>query len=75
MALDKQQVLEALDEIRHFLQADGGDCELVGVEGNNVLIHLVGACSGCSSSTMTLTSGIENHLRDRFPDLEALVPV
>ncbi len=75
MALDRQQVQEALDEVRHFLQSDGGDCELVGIEGNSVLIHLVGACSGCGSSMMTLTSGIENHLRERFPELEAIVPV
>ena len=73
--MTREAVQEALDEIRHFLQQDGGDCQLVDIEGNNVLIHMVGACQGCASSAATLSAGIENHLRDRFPELEALVPV
>ena len=75
MALEREQVQDALDEIREYLQADGGDCELVDVAGVDVLIRLVGACNGCPSSSMTLTAGIENHLRDKFSELGQLITV
>jgi Fe-S cluster biogenesis protein NfuA len=44
----------ALDEIRPFLQRDGGDCELVGVEGNVVRVKMKGACIGCQLASVTI---------------------
>ncbi len=71
-----EQVKLAIDEIRPYLQGDGGDCELVSVEDNGT-VHLkfVGACGGCPSSTATLKSGIENHLKDKVPGVREVVQV
>jgi NifU-like protein len=44
----------ALDEIRPYLQRDGGDCELVGVEGNVVRVKMKGACIGCQLASVTI---------------------
>jgi len=52
-----------LEEIRNMLQADGGDLELVGIEGKNVKLRLKGACGGCPHAVMTIKQGIERLLR------------
>jgi Fe-S cluster biogenesis protein NfuA len=68
------QVREAVEECRPMLQSDGGDIEFLGMlPGNRVKVRLVGACHGCPSSTMTLTMGIENYIKEKVPDVEALV--
>jgi Fe-S cluster biogenesis protein NfuA len=65
-----------LDTIRPYLQADGGDVELVEVLSNNdVILRLTGACSSCSMSEMTMTAGIEESLRKSIPDLGKIVAV
>ncbi len=65
-----------IDEIRPYLQGDGGDCELMGVEDNgNILIKFVGACQGCPSSTATLKMGIENFLKEKAPWVKGVVQV
>ena len=57
-----------LDAVRPSLQADGGDCELVGVDENGVVsLELTGACAGCSLSDVTLSQGIERVLKDNVP--------
>ena len=75
MALDREKVQQALDEIRPYLQEDGGDCELVDIDGNQVLLRFQGACTGCPSASVTLHQGIEQHLRGHFPELEGVVAV
>ncbi|MFH0821636.1 MAG: NifU family protein [Pseudomonadota bacterium] len=63
-----QDVLEK--EIRPLLQKDGGDLELMDVEGNRVMVALRGACTACPSSGVTLKSGIEARLKELVhPDL------
>ena len=70
------QVQEVIDEIRPYLQGDGGDCELMGVEEDGtVQLRFVGACGGCPSSTATLKMGIENALRERVPQVKEVVQV
>jgi Fe-S cluster biogenesis protein NfuA len=65
-----------IDEIRPYLQGDGGDCELMGVEDNgNILLKFVGACQGCPSSTATLKMGIENFLKEKAPWVKGVVQV
>ena len=65
-----------LDTIRPYLQADGGDVELVEVQSNNdVILRLTGACSSCSMSEMTMTAGIEESLRKSIPDLGKIVAI
>lgn len=73
--MDKQRVQEALDKIRPALQADGGDVELVDVEGGVVKVKLVGACRGCPMSQLTLANGVERVLKEEIPEVERVVPV
>ena len=62
----KLAVQEVLEEIRPAIQMDGGDVELVDIEpGGRVLVRLLGACTGCSMSQLTLKQGIENLLLHR----------
>lgn len=64
------RVQAALDRIRPALQMDGGDVELVGIDGYSVKVRLTGHCVGCPSAQMTLQYGIERALRDEIPELE-----
>jgi len=65
-----------IDEIRPYLQGDGGDCELMGIEDNgDVLLKFVGACQGCPSSTATLKMGIENFLKEKAAWVKEVVQV
>jgi Fe-S cluster biogenesis protein NfuA len=69
----EERVKEGIDEIRPMLQNDGGDCELVAIEGKVVKIRFRGACHGCPGAQMTLKMGIERHLRSRIPEIEEVV--
>ncbi len=72
----KEQVEEALNEIRPQLQADGGDIELVEVtEDGIVKVRLVGACAGCPGAQMTLQLGVERVVKARVPDVKAVEAV
>ena len=72
----KERVQSIIDLIRPAVQADGGDIELVDVTGDGVVqIRFHGACHGCPSSTMTLQMGIERNLREKVPEVTAVVPV
>ncbi|MDR2140362.1 MAG: NifU family protein [Deltaproteobacteria bacterium] len=73
--MTKDQVEAVLGKIRPMLQADGGNIELVDVNEGVVSVRLVGACCGCPMSQMTLKNGVEQALRDSFPDLKELVSV
>lgn len=66
-------VEEALDEVRPYIESHGGQVELLDVDGGEVHLRLGGACDGCAGSTMTLTRGIEEALRARFPGFERIV--
>ncbi|MDO6682728.1 Fe-S cluster assembly protein NifU [Oceanobacter sp. 5_MG-2023] len=65
-----QQVLEGL---RPALQADGGDVELLDVEGKNVYVKLVGACSGCQMAAMTL-GGVQQKLIEELGEFIKVIP-
>lgn len=68
MAVDVELLRVVLDAVRPSLQADGGDCEFVGVDENGVVsLELTGACAGCSLSDVTLSQGIERVLKDNVP--------
>ncbi len=71
----KEKVEKVLEEIRPSLQADGGDVELVAVEGSTVKVRLTGACAGCPMSQMTLAFGIEKILKERIPEIEKVEAV
>jgi len=64
----KESVQTVIDKIRPMLQRDGGDVELVSVEGNVVKVRLQGACKGCPMSQMTLKNGIERSLKENVDE-------
>ncbi len=68
----KEKVEKVLDEIRPMLIRDGGNVELVSVEGGVVKVRLQGACAGCPMSQMTLKNGIEKVLKDKIPEVVAV---
>jgi Fe-S cluster biogenesis protein NfuA len=72
----KDSVLNAINQIRPNLQADGGDVELVEVgEDGVVKVRLTGACRGCPMSQMTLKMGIEKFLKKEVPGVKEVVSV
>jgi Fe-S cluster biogenesis protein NfuA len=69
MELTNENVEKVLDELRPYLMADGGNVELVELDGPIVKLRLQGACGSCPSSTMTLRMGIERKLRESIPEI------
>jgi Fe-S cluster biogenesis protein NfuA len=69
LALTPENVETVLDEMRPYLMADGGNVELVELDGPVVKLRLQGACGSCPSSTMTLRMGIERRLREFIPEI------
>ena len=75
-ALTFEAVQEIVDEmVRPALQGDGGDMTLIKVEDNNVYVKLVGSCSTCPSSIMTMKLGVEALLKEEFPSMDQLIQV
>ena len=75
MALTLENVEKVLDELRPFLMADGGNVEVVELDGPIVKVRLQGACGSCPSSTMTLKMGIERKMRESIPEVNEVVQV
>lgn len=71
----EEKVRQAIEEMRHFLQADGGDIELVKIENNVVHVRLKGACAGCPGAQMTLRMGVERKLKQAVPEVERVEAV
>ncbi len=66
----------ALNSMRPFLHADGGDVELVEVTDSfEVRLRLKGNCSSCEMSGMTMKAGIENGLKSAIPQITSVVAV
>ena len=60
------KITSRLNEMRQFLQADGGDLEIVSIDGKLVRLKLRGACGGCPHATMTIKNGLERVLREEL---------
>jgi Fe-S cluster biogenesis protein NfuA len=69
LELTSENVEMVLDEMRPYLMSDGGNVELVELEGPIVKLRLQGACGSCPSSAMTLRMGIERKLRETIPEI------
>ena len=70
------KVLDALDQLRPFLHADGGDMELVDITDDAVVqVRMLGSCSDCSMSQMTIKGGLEEALKMAAPELKGVVAV
>lgn len=71
----RDQVEKALAKIRPMLQRDGGNVELVDVEGSVVKVRLTGACHGCPMSQMTLKAGVERIIRQEVPAVTEVIAI
>ena len=70
----REKVLTALEEIRPFLAADGGDISLIDIEDDKIVkVQLLGACAGCSVNQMTLKSGVEMTIKKHAPQIEEVI--
>ncbi|CAN1552909.1 MAG: NifU family protein [Flavobacteriaceae bacterium] len=69
-------VEKALEEIRPFLNSDGGDISLISIEdGKHVKVRLEGACVGCSVNQMTLKIGVETTIKKFAPQIETVINI
>ena len=73
-ALNKK-VQEALNEIRPFLESDGGNIELVSITDDVVKVKLLGNCVSCSVNQMTLKNGVEMTVKKHAPQIQKVVSI
>ncbi len=76
----KTELLErvnlTLDKVRPYLQADGGDIEVIELTDDNVLkVRLTGACKGCPFSMQTLKAGVEQAVVQEVPEIKEVISV
>lgn len=70
----KQKITTELENVRPFLQNDGGDIELVEITDDyTVIVKLLGACGTCPTSVITLKMGVENYLKQKIPEVKEVV--
>lgn len=68
-----RKVKNVLEQVRPYLQQDGGDVNFVELTDDNVvMVELTGACGSCPYSTMTLKNGIENVMKKAIPEIKAV---
>lgn len=75
LPLTVENVETTLDELRPYLMADGGNVQLVEIDGPVVKLRLQGACGSCPSSAMTLRMGIERRLKEVIPEIAEIEQV
>ena len=72
----EKKIVEALDQIRPFLQRDGGDLEFVELTDVNVVkVRLQGHCAGCPGAQMTIKGVVEQILKESFPEVNGVEAV
>ena len=71
----EEEIKKALNQIRPALQADGGDVEYIGLDGDVVKVKLKGACSGCPMALLTLKNGIETIIKKNVPGVSSVEAV
>lgn len=72
----RNRVEEALSTIRPYLEADGGDVEIIEISADNIVkLELKGACKTCNMSHMTMKAGIEETIRRAVPEVKQIVAV
>ena len=70
------EVQRALEEIRPFLNSDGGDIKLISItDDKHVTVQLQGACVGCSVNQMTLRAGVETPIKKCAPQIETVTTI
>lgn len=69
-----ERVEKAIDQIRPYLEADGGDVRIVDIDENGkVTLELLGACGSCPMSHMTLKAGVEEAIKRSVPEITSVV--
>lgn len=71
----REKVEAALDRVRSFLRAEGGDVEVIEIKDGVVKVKLMGACGGCPMSMFTLTNVVERFLKEQVPEVKEVVAV
>jgi len=71
----REKIEKALNSIRPYLTADGGNVELIDITGDTVKLRLTGACGTCPMSTMTLKNFVERTLKEQVPEVRSVVTV
>lgn len=72
----EQKVENVIDQVRPYLQQDGGDINFVELTEDNIVnVELTGACGSCPYSTMTLKNGVEATLKKILPEIKEVVAV
>ncbi|WP_298364055.1 NifU family protein [uncultured Lutibacter sp.] len=71
----KIKVETALQEIRPYLEADGGNIKLVEITDDTVSVQLEGACLGCSVNQMTLKNGVEATIKKYAPQIKRVIEI
>ena len=69
------RIESVLNRVRPYLQADGGDIELLDVMGHKARVRLTGKCAGCPSAHLTLYVGVEMAIKEEIPEFEELIVV
>lgn len=68
-----ERVEKALDTIRPYLEADGGDVKILEIDADhNVVLELMGNCGSCPMSTMTLKAGVEEAIKREVPEIKSV---
>ena len=77
LELNDLNVNAVLDEIRPYIEADGGYLEFIAIdylkEGPIVMVRMLGACAGCAMSAQTMTMGIEKLVMQKFPEVQGVM--
>jgi Fe-S cluster biogenesis protein NfuA len=69
----EKKVLNVLEQIRPYLQADGGDIKFIKLTEDNVVnVELTGACGSCPYSIITLKNGVETAIKKAIPDVKSV---
>ena len=71
----KEKIEKALDEIRPFLQSDGGNIELISFTETEVKVRLLGNCISCTVNQMTLKNGVEMTIKKHLPEIEKVTSI
>ena len=68
-----EKVENAIDEIRPYLIADGGDIKVVSIDNNNIAnVEFLGNCENCPMTPMTLKSGVEEAIKKNVPEIKGI---
>jgi Fe-S cluster biogenesis protein NfuA len=70
-----EEILKLIEDLRPYLNMDGGDLEFVKYEDNFLYIKLTGACQGCMFQDNTINEGIFEYFKKALPDLEGVINV